>query len=237
MLPIVPGPPEPGWYPDPQAPPGVAPLPRWWDGSRWTEHYGRAAPVAAPLVQKPRATTPDGEPLSGWWRRVCAQLLDGLILLPVLVLVTVPFWGEIGDAFRSYWDDVQDSWDSGSSSTPSGMELQRDLLGTLVAISLISAVVSLVYNVGFLMWKQATPGKLLLGLRVRLRERPGPMPLGTILVRWLTQFAPSYLLGQVPFVGYLTSTYVLLDSAWPLWDDKRQAIHDKAAKTNVVKVR
>src|SRR4051794_6622218 len=48
--------------------------------------------------------------------------------------------------------------------------------------------------------EQATPGKLLLGLRVRLRETPGPMPLGTILVRWLTQFAPSYLLGQIPFV-------------------------------------
>lgn len=220
----------PGWYPDPEAPAGVPPLPRWWDGARWTDHYGPAAPTA---VQKPPATTPDGVPLAGWWRRVVAQLLDGLILLPVVVLVTVPFWGEIGDAFRDYWDDALD----GSSSGASTWDLQRDLLGPLLAISLISAAISLVYNVGFLMWKQATPGKLMLGLRVRLRETAGPMPFGTVLVRWLTQFAPSYLLGQVPLVGYLTSTYVLLDGAWPLWDDRRQAIHDKAARTNVVTVR
>lgn len=187
------------------------------------------------MSAKPPATTPDGAPLAGWWSRVVAQLIDGLILLPVVIVVTVPFWGEIGDAFGSYWDELMDSMDNGSSA-PSGTELQSDLFTTLLTISLISAVISLVYNVGFLMWKQATPGKLMMGLRVRRRETPGPMPLGTILVRWLTQFAPSYVLGQVPFVGYLSSTYVLLDSAWPLWDDKRQAIHDKAAKTNVVKV-
>jgi hypothetical protein len=31
--------------------------------------------------------------------------------------------------------------------------------------------------------------------------------------------------------------YPLLDDLWPLWDDKKQAIHDKLAKTNVVRIR
>jgi len=31
--------------------------------------------------------------------------------------------------------------------------------------------------------------------------------------------------------------YSLLDVLWPLWDDKKQAIHDKIAGTNVVRVR
>jgi uncharacterized RDD family membrane protein YckC len=26
----------------------------------------------------------------------------------------------------------------------------------------------------------------------------------------------------------------MLDSLWPLWDDEKQAIHDKVAATNVV---
>lgn len=226
----------PGWYPDPQAPSGVAPLPRWWDGAQWTDRYGPAAPVAAQVSPKPPATTPDGVPLAGWWSRVFAQLLDGLVVLPVFIVATLPLWGDIGDALREYWNDLGDSIDDGTSA-PSGTQLQRDLFGTLVTISLIGAAISLVYNVAFLMWKQATPGKLLLGLRIRRRETPGPMPLGTVLVRWLTQFAPSYLLGQVPVVGAFSSLYVLLDSVWPLWDDQRQAIHDKAARTNVVRVR
>ena len=44
-------------------------------------------------------------------------------------------------------------------------------------------------------------------------------------------------LGLVPFVGSVTGLYLLLDYLWPLWDDKKQAIHDKFAKTNVVRLR
>ena len=29
----------------------------------------------------------------------------------------------------------------------------------------------------------------------------------------------------------------LLAALWPLWDDKRQALHDKLAKTQVVRTR
>ena len=36
------------------------------------------------------------------------------------------------------------------------------------------------------------------------------------------------------FVGYATGLVQLLDFLWPLWDDKRQALHDKVAGTNVV---
>ena len=87
------------------------------------------------------------------------------------------------------------------------------------------------------MWKQATPGKLVTGLRVRRREVPGPMPLGTVLLRWLGQFGIVGLSGLVPFVGSVGGIYSILDHLWPLWDDKKQAIHDKIAKTNVVRVR
>jgi uncharacterized RDD family membrane protein YckC len=226
----------PGWYPDPQPPAGMPPAQRWWDGTAWTEHLApAAAPVATAYQLTGPPTTPDGEELASWGRRLGAYLLDGLILLPVFVLASVPFWGQIGDAFGDYWDEATASIDTGSDG-PSGAALQRELAGTILAIALICNAINFAYHVGFLMWKQATPGKLLLGLRVRRREAPGPMPLGTVLLRWLTQFGPS-LLGGIRVVGYLTSLYQLLDGLWPLWDAKRQALHDKAAKTNVVRVR
>ena len=52
-----------------------------------------------------------------------------------------------------------------------------------------------------------------------------------------TQSAVPGLVGLVPFIGFLGTIFSLLDALWPLWDDKRQAIHDKVAKTNVIRVR
>ena len=75
-----------------------------------------------------------------------------------------------------------------------------------------------------------------MGLRVRLRDRP-ELPLSAVLLRWATQSGAPGMLGLVPFVGLLASVFSLLDVLWPLWDDKNQAIHDKVAKTNVVRVR
>ena len=86
------------------------------------------------------------------------------------------------------------------------------------------------------MWKQATPGKLLIGLRVRLREQARPDAARhrpAALGRPVRRRHPRL----VPYVGSITGLYSLLDYLWPLWDDKKQAIHDKIAKTNVVRVR
>jgi uncharacterized RDD family membrane protein YckC len=57
-----------------------------------------------------------------------------------------------------------------------------------------------------------------------------------VLLRWLGQFGIR-VIGLVPLVGSVTGLYLLLDYLWPLWDDKSQAIHDKIAKTNVVRIR
>ncbi len=60
-------------------------------------------------------------------------------------------------------------------------------------------VFAVAYFVLFLRWKGATPGKLICGLRVRLRERPGRLPWSTIAIRvgvqsvlpWLASSPPS----------------------------------------------
>ncbi len=230
-----------GWHPDPLPPtPGQTPQLRYWDGAQWTEHTS-PAPVAqqyyggAPASGR-STTTPDGVPLAGWWHRVGAYVIDALILGVVLGIVAFPWFKEVGDIYLDYFDQAMDDANAGRGSSVSALDLQEQTFGPLAVIAAISLVAGFAYNVGFLMWKQATPGKLLTGLRVRRREVAGPMPLGTVVLRWAGQFAVG-VLGLVPIIGNVAGIYSLLDVLWPLWDGNKQAIHDKIAKTNVVRIR
>lgn len=242
-----------GWYPDPQPTvPGAPPLQRYWDGQAWTEHL---APVEQPGFRQPSEgsaaypagpgagmayyagppTTPDGVRLAGWWQRVGASLIDGLILLLVGGVLTFPLWRHVISDFGDFLDKAMAASRNGTPP-PSSASFQRSLVGAVLPIALINLGVNLVYTVGFLRWKQATPGKLVMGLRVRLRERP-ELPLPTILVRWAVQSAVPGLVGLIPLIGTLTTLFRLLDDLWPLWDTTKQALHDKVAKTNVVRIR
>jgi uncharacterized RDD family membrane protein YckC len=226
---------------------------RYWDGTRWTEHTAPAqapaatqqyaAPPAYPAAYgtaygtgyagaKPPATTPDGVPLAGWWQRALALVIDVIIVGIIGALVALPWLRDVFDSYSDWFDEALNA-DGGAVDTS---ELQRDTARPLAVIGAINLALGFVYNVGFLMWKQATPGKLVVGLRVRLRETPGPMPVGTVLLRWLGQYGVG-IIGLVPFIGGISGLYSLLDYLWPLWDDKKQAIHDKLAKTNVVRTR
>ena len=62
-----------------------------------------------------------------------------------------------------------------------------------------------------------------LGISVRRADEPGPLPLGTASCGASSRWPAS------------SSRFLsLLDGLWPLWDDKRQALHDKVASTQVV---
>lgn len=205
-------------------------MPRWWDGAQWTDHYG---PVT---VGRPPATTPDGQPLAPWWHRVGAYVIDAFIVGPLSLLASLPFLVPVFRGFIDEIDRIQRETEAGRDPGTFNPMWSDDLALYLVAIGLVGLTVSMVYEVGFLRWKQATPGKLAVGLRVRLRERPGQLPWGTIFLRWLVKNAGS-MLGLIPLVGGFLGLAWWINFLWPLWDDKSQALHDKAAATNVVKVR
>lgn len=74
-----------------------------------------------------------------------------------------------------------------------------------------------------------TFGKRLLGIQVRDLSGAG----GTIGVqRAALRYIIVGLFRLVPFFGLFT----LLDGLWPLWDPRRQALHDKIAGSVVVRV-
>jgi uncharacterized RDD family membrane protein YckC len=68
------------------------------------------------------------------------------------------------------------------------------------------------------------------------RRTAGRLGWGTILRRWLGQSGDA-LVSWVPFIGSIVGSYALVDGLWPLWDDRRQALHDRLARTNVVRIR
>ena len=74
-----------------------------------------------------------------------------------------------------------------------------------------------------------TFGKRVLGIQVRDATGDG----GSIGVgRAALRYATVGLFRIIPFFGLFT----LLDGLWPLWDPRRQALHDKIAGSVVVRV-
>ncbi|SDR72183.1 Protein of unknown function [Nocardioides scoriae] len=228
----------PGWYPDPDPRSGGTSTLRWWDGRQWTGHlapgggaaYGSAGPDGV-------KRTPDGEELAGWGRRLAALVLDGLVTGLVGYALAFPF---VRQVLAYYAETFRASFEAAESGAPvrqpNGFEMYADLAGPLAGIALVTLAVAIVYHASFLRWRGATPGKLLLGMRVRLREAPGRLGWSTIAKRLGVQLGPQALTA-VPFLGSVAGLLPLLDGLWPLWDPRGQALHDKAAGTNVVRVR
>jgi len=168
------------------------------------------------------STTPDGAQLARWWLRVGARLLDGLFTF----VLSLPFTGWF---YYRYFVGVID-WSRGvAAQTAAGSAPVVTLPPAAVyqfafAASMIGLLIAGGYEVLFLKRSGATPGKKLVGISVRLRDRAGPPPMKAILGRTVCYFLGIALLGAIS----------LLDVLWPLWDDKKQAIHDKVAATNVV---
>jgi len=179
-----------------------------------------------------RRTTPDGVPLSGWWWRVLARVLDGFILIPVYVLAVIPVVASQWDELSNWVDQVNYASDHNLASPPLP-HLFDVTTGPGIALGLSLLAANVLWELLFLAWKQGTPGKLICGLRVRRREEPG-LPWSAIIRRVGFVIVLS-LLAEIPVVGVLAGLVVLLDYLWPLWDGKKQALHDKVAGTNVVR--
>jgi uncharacterized RDD family membrane protein YckC len=236
--------PPPGWYPDPFPQQlGQPPMQRFWDGQAWTGHVYPAPPRAASphLISggPPQPTTPDGVPLSGWWLRVGAYAIDSVMISGVGFIATVPQYvrmqADALDLMRRFESEISRA--ETRSTTPHLGAYLRDYLDLLLPVftwSLLATFVAwMVYGSLMLRFKGATLGKMALGIRVRLRERPGPMPWSAIFVRLLVQQG-VLLTAPLPLLYFALSWFPYLDNLYPLWDKHRQAIHDKAAKTNVV---
>ncbi|GAA0313872.1 RDD family protein [Kineococcus aurantiacus] len=232
----------PGWYPDPSDP--TRTHLRWWDGARWTEHVhqqapsltkapqevqrGAAAPTRYPPSQYPAPgvkaiATPDGQALGNLGLRLVARIVDAVV---VTVIASLAGRSSLA-VMTSLSQTTLDRLLAGDSAAVADLVANTSYNAAAQRLTLVLVAVSAAYTVLTTRFYGATPGKALCGLRVRDWDRPGLPTTGQAVVRWIG----SDLLGSIIGLWYL------VDFLWPTWDQRRQAVHDKLARTVVVKRR
>ncbi|MCE1178520.1 MAG: RDD family protein [Micrococcales bacterium] len=176
--------------------------------------------------------TRDGQPYARWIERVGAYLVDSLILtVPTALVAGYPILKGMGPFIEAYRALLADPTDEARMEALRAAPLDYPWLALGMALSLL---VQLAYQTFFLTRSGATPGKRMLGISVRDEDARGPLSLAQALRRQALQIGLS-IVGAVPVVGTLTGIVSFLDYLFPLWDAKRQSLHDKVGRTVVVK--
>jgi uncharacterized RDD family membrane protein YckC len=231
--------PLPGYGPPPQSgpPPGYgAPYgqPQYSPPPYGTSpHYGTPPPYAAPQPYgTPYPAYPAGLPvgpepdLAEWWRRLLGRLIDILVLATLATPIALAV---LSHPFSQYQRIVNRYPDLNTPAAQSALsKADGRLLGSWLVFACIIAVLSFFYDsIQHGLWGQ-TLGKRALGTRVVSAYDRSKISGGTAAGR-----AATYaLIPVVPLVGTLFS---LLNGLWLTWDRRRQALHDKVARTIVVK--
>jgi uncharacterized RDD family membrane protein YckC len=134
---------------------------------------------------------------AGFWVRVGASLIDTLWLMAVVVPLLLVFYG------TNYYTDTDGPFIKGPADI------------------LISWVFPIVAVIAFWFYKQATPGKMVLSLKIVDAETGGPLTMGQTVGRYA-----AYYLSMLP---------LCLGFFWVAFDPKKQGWHDKLAGTVVIR--
>jgi uncharacterized RDD family membrane protein YckC len=145
---------------------------------------------------------------AGFWVRVWASIIDtvlfGLLLMPVFALT-------MGEA---QWSSIER--DGMHASTMSFQSMGMSGGVSVLLNYILPAIVVII----FWTYKSATPGKLLLKIRI-VDAKTGGKPS---TVQWL-----------IRYIGYYVSAFVfMLGFIWVGFDRRKQGWHDKLASTVVI---
>jgi uncharacterized RDD family membrane protein YckC len=160
--------------------------------------------------------------LAGWPTRALSAIVDqalcAAILAPIAVIAVV-----VGVA-RALM----------SPDPTLGQEL--GLFGTTaVWTGVVALVTGPYYVIGEGGRCGQTLGKAAMRVRVADAATGGPISMTQALVRWLARLV---FWVPVPMLTFgLGLVLPILDVLWPLWDERRQALHDKLAGTLIVTTR
>lgn|GEM_PF-784948 len=163
-----------------------------------------------------------GMPYAVWADRVLAAIIDGLIVtggvivLYILITIISLVLGGIGMAIGGAI--------GGEQGAGSGSILGSGFCCIAFVLFPLASLGIGLYNKVFLVSKRGfSIGQGLMKLKV-VTAQGMLVPTGTLVLRLLVQVG----FGIIPFLP-------LLSILWPLWDEQRQALHDKAVGTFVVK--
>jgi uncharacterized RDD family membrane protein YckC len=164
--------------------------------------FGSAAPVAGQYV------------LAGWWRRVGAAIIDGIILvIPFFILVSALGIGVFA-----------------ADSDGSGEGAVGFIVGLILTMLAFAAVALLYAPVMMSRTNGKTVGRMATGIRV-VRADGQPITFGFAALREIA--VKALLINGI--AGSITFGLAgLLDVLWPLWDDENRALHDFIVNTRSV---
>ncbi|MEV4416637.1 RDD family protein [Catellatospora sp. NPDC049609] len=221
--------PTPSPFPPPAPPPGApgTPPPPPWSPqpAGWVpppRPAGAYQPFAVPLA-------PNGLPLASFGDRLLAFLLDGLIAGVISMVVTLPA------SFIWIFSFVATIEESAGDYDVYGQPVPPDFLALFGPMMIFFAVVfgftlvfTYLYYVEYQLRKGGqTVGKKALKIRIVMANPAEALTRGALTKRWAVERVVGLF---VPFFSYL-------DGFWQLWDKPlQQCLHDKAARTVVVKV-
>ena len=178
--------------------------------------YTSPAPPGAggPRPDVPRRRRDDGRPrLSGWWRRVGAALIDGVIVWlgagVLLVAITAPF------SIGFFANDT--------------VGVVAIFVGLLLGIVCVAVVSFLYAPVLMARTNGKTLGRMALGIRVVRADRR-PMTFWFAMLREV--IVKALLVGVLSSLTF--GIVAVLDVLWPLWDEEHRALHDFVVNTRVV---
>jgi uncharacterized RDD family membrane protein YckC len=175
---------------------------------------GSLSPIQAPPPLQPQMAyvspgppLPPGATYAQWADRVVGYLIDSLLVGAGMLVLYVVLGGLFALA-------------SLGSRMGGGMCCMMILIFPLATL-----LVGLFNRVYLVAQRGASVGQGVMNLKV-VDVNGNLLSMGTAFIRLLAQVALSF----VPVVG------PLLDLLWPLWDEKRQTLHDKAVGSFVLKM-
>ena len=132
---------------------------------------------------------------SGFWIRLLASLIDTVWLLILTFALGWMIYGAIYFQSTEFTQGYADLF--------------------------ITYVLPFILTILFWYYKAATPGKMILGMRIVDANTLGKVSTGRLFVRYLSYYISMLVLG----LGFL----------WVGWDKRKQGWHDKIARTLVIK--
>jgi uncharacterized RDD family membrane protein YckC len=176
---------------------------------------GAFGPAAAGPAPAPAPAT-GRYALAGWWSRVGAALIDGIIVGIGALLIVALFGSVFSIGFFA-------SDEAGIVSLVVGLML------SFVAI----AIVALLYSPLMMARTNGrTLGRMAVGIRV-VRAKGQPMTFAWAMLREVV--VKALLFGIASSVTFGLAS--LVDVLWPLWDEENRALHDFIVDTRVVRDR
>jgi uncharacterized RDD family membrane protein YckC len=158
---------------------------------------GGAQPIPAPAVR-----------YAGFWIRFLAIIIDGFIIGAINFVLTMPF--RMTTMFHIM---------NGVENTPGALATVFGMLGLSIVIGV---VLVLAYNAYFVSKSGATPGKMVLGLKI-IRPDGSGISVGRAIGRYFAQI----LSGMILYIGFIIAAF----------DSQKRALHDHLADTRVIYAR